>query len=291
MLGNAGSLAALDGHKLASLRERLYPAGAPVIAVVGDVDPREVRARVLESLGLPGQAPPQLAPPREPPQTSPRAAVRALDKAQAHLVVGFPGLSLGQPERDVLEVLSTILSGQGGRLFLELRDKKSLAYSVSAFAMEGVDPGWFAVYIGCGPNKVSEALAGIREQLAKVRETAPSAAELDRARTHLIGTQAIGLQRNSSRAALIAFDECYGLGAEWSSGYPERIASVTAGQVRALAASLLAPERETVALIAPEAALPEELLARAQETAAGNDRPADAIARAHAAGQAGASAR
>jgi zinc protease len=223
---------------------------------------------VLESLGAPGPAPGKLVLPREPKQTAPRAAVRALEKAQAHLVLGYPGLCLGEPDRDVLEVLATILSGQGGRLFIELRDKKSLAYSVSAFAMEGVDPGWFAVYIGCGPNKVGEALRGIREQLERVRQEPPSAAELERARTHLIGSQAIGLQRNSARAALLAFDECYGLGAEWSNGYAERIAAVTAEGVRALASRLLAPEHETVALIAPQAALPEELVARAQETRA-----------------------
>ena len=266
MLGTQASLAAMTPESLAAIRARLYPAGAPVVAIVGDVDPAEVRARVLESLGIPGAAPAKLITPREPLQTAPRAAVRALEKAQAHLVIGYPGLALGDPERDALEVLSTILSGQGGRLFIELRDKKSLAYSVSAFSMEGADPGWFAVYIGCGPNKVGEALAGIRAELEKTRATAPSAAEIDRARTHLIGTQAIGLQRNSARAALIGFDEAYGLGAEWSNGYADRIAAVTAEKVRALAEKLLAPERETISLIAPQTALPAELIERAKGT-------------------------
>jgi len=241
------------------LRARLYPPGAAVIAVVGDVDPAEVRARVLASLGQGRAETPPLSPARESLQTAPRAAVRALEKAQAHLVLGYPGLSLSSPDRETLEVLSAILSGQGGRLFLELRDKKSLAYSVSSFSMEGVDPGWFATYIGCGPAKVSEALAGMREQLAKMRETAPSAAELDRARTHLIGSQAIGLQRNSARAAVIAFDECYGLGASWSRGYAERVSAVTAEKVRALAEALLDPRRETIALVAPESSIPPEL--------------------------------
>jgi zinc protease len=268
MLGTQESLAKLDGARLSAIRSTLYPAGSPVIAVVGDVDPQEVRARVLESLGMPGQAAPKLNPAHEPKQTKARAAVRALEKAQAHLVIGYPGLKLDEPDRDVLEVLSTILSGQGGRLFIELRDKKSLAYSVSAFAMEGVDPGWFAVYIGCGPNKVQEALTGIREQLDLVRQTAPSAAEIDRARTHMIGTQAIGLQRNSARAALMAFDEAYGLGAEFSNGYAERVSSVTAARVQELAQRLLKPELETLALIAPQAVIPAELIARAEETKA-----------------------
>ena len=61
----------------------------------------------------------------------------AKDKKQVHIVVGFLGLTLGDPDLPALDVLTQILSGQGGRLFMELRDKRSLAYSVTAFAMEG----------------------------------------------------------------------------------------------------------------------------------------------------------
>src|SRR5207244_13146418 len=134
-----------------------------------------------------GQRPEPPSPPQEPRPQAPRKAVRRLDKAQAHLVVGFPALRLSDPERWPLEVLSAVLSGQGGRLFVELRDKKSLAYSVTSFSIEGVDPGYFAVYIGCGPAKTSDALEGIRNELRRVREDLVTAAELDRARTHLIG--------------------------------------------------------------------------------------------------------
>src|SRR5205807_4587715 len=116
---------------------------------------------------------------------APRFAVKTLDKAQAHLVVGFPGARLSDQSRWPLEVLSAVLSGQGGRLFVELRDKKSLAYSVTSFSMEGLDPGYFAVYIGCGPAKTTDALNGIRHELRRVREDPVTAAELDRARTHL----------------------------------------------------------------------------------------------------------
>src|SRR5258708_22972564 len=126
--------------------------------------------------------------------------------------------------------------------------------------MEGVDPGYFAVYIGCGPAKTQEALDGIRAELRRVREEPVTAAELSRARTHLIGTQAISLQRNSARAAVYAFDECYALGADSSSHYAERISEVTAQDVLAAAQRILVPSREVIALVAPEGAVPQELL-------------------------------
>ena len=260
-LGTEASVARFEPGLLAQYRKEKFPPAAVTLAVVGDVDPGEVRALVQEKLGGGAQARPALPnPPREDPIEAPRVAVRKLDKAQAHLVLGFPGVRLNDKERWPLEVLSAVLSGQGGRLFVELRDKKSLAYSVTSFSMEGVDPGYFAVYIGCGPGKTQEALDGIRAELRRVREDPVTAAELDRARTHLIGTHAISLQRNSARAAVYAFDECYALGADASSRYAEQIAAVTAQDVLAAAQRILVAQREVIALVAPEGAVPKELL-------------------------------
>jgi zinc protease len=201
-----------------------------------------------------------IAPVQEDPPEAPRVALKKLDKAQAHLVLGFPGARLSDAERWPLEVLSAVLSGQGGRLFVELRDKRSLAYSVTSFSMEGLDPGYFAVYIGCGPGKIQEALDGIRAELRRVREEPIGPSELARARNHLIGTHAISLQRNSARAAVYAFDECYGLGADASARYPANIAAVRAEDILAAAQRLLTPSREVVALVAPDGAIPGELL-------------------------------
>ncbi len=259
-LGTEASVSSFEPRMLASYRAQKFPPHAVTLAVVGDVDPAEVRKLVIEKLARPQAArPPAPAPPQEDPVEAPRSAVKKLDKAQAHLVLGFPGLRLADAERWPMEVLSAVLSGQGGRLFTELRDKKSLAYSVTSFSMEGVDPGYFAVYIGCGPAKTQESLDGIRAELRRVREEPISAAELSRARTHLIGTQAISLQRNSARAAVYAFDECYGLGANASSHYSERISAVTAQDVLEAAQRILVPSREVIALVAPEGAVPKEL--------------------------------
>jgi len=260
-LGTEESVSRLEPGLLSAYRTAHYPPSGLTLAVVGDVDPAEVQKLVLARFGRgdSGARRPIVAPPKEGPVTSPRRAVRKLDKAQAHLVLGFPGVTLDDPLRFQLEVLSAVLSGQGGRLFVELRDKRSLAYSVTSFSMEGVDPGFFAVYIGCGPDKTQEALSGIRAELEKCRQSAPDEAELQRARTHLIGAHAIGMQRNSSRAALYAFDECYGLGCDASSKYEEQIAAVSRESVLAAAQRILDPRAEVIALVAPEGKIPEEL--------------------------------
>jgi zinc protease len=176
---------------------------------------------------------------------------RVLQKAQSHVVWGFVGARVSDPWRRSLEVLQTILSGQAGRLFLELRDRRSLAYSVSASSLEGVDPGAFWVYLATSPDKVPAGLEALRAELERVRQEAASTAELDRAREHLIGVHAIGLQRNGARAGILALDTCYGLGPEASARYPEEIAAVTADDVQEVARRVVDFERSALVVVGP----------------------------------------
>jgi zinc protease len=222
------------------------------LSVVGDVKVDEVLALAREYFGASrGKAapPPKVA--VEPPPDSPRQDKRVLARAQAHLVLGFPGARVGDPWRHALEVLSTVLSGQGGRLFVELRDKRSMAYSVSSFAVEGVDPGYFATYMGTSPEKVDAALAGIRAELERVRDEPIPEEELARAKQHLIGTHEIGLQRNSARAALLALDTCYGLGLDNFLHYAEHVAAVTSADVREAARRVIDFDRSALAIVGP----------------------------------------
>jgi zinc protease len=221
------------------------------LAVVGDVGADDVlsaASRMFGASGAPG-VDPVVEP--EPALTGPRRAHRTLAKAQTHVVLGFPGVTVRDPSRRALEVLSTLLSGQSGRLFMELRDKRSMAYSVSATSLEGVDPGYFATYIATSPEKVDSALQGLREELARVRDVLVGEEELLRAKRYLVGTQQIGLQRNGARAGTMALDACYGLGPERYLRYGDEIDAVTAADVQAIARRIIAFEKEVLVTVGP----------------------------------------
>src|SRR5690606_27924578 len=144
-----------------------------------------------------------------------REVYRYLDRAQAHLVIGYPGATVAAADRFALEVLVAVLGGQSGRLFGELRDKQGLVYRVSAHSIEGVDPGFVAVYLSCAPDKLDAAVAAVRRELARVREHGVTADELERAKSYLVGSHQIAMQRRAAVANAIAYHEAYGLG--WRS--------------------------------------------------------------------------
>jgi zinc protease len=253
LLGTAQSVEALGREDLVGYHRRHLDPSRLVLGVVGDVRVDEVLARAEAAFGRSkgAGAPPSVQ--EEPPPQKARVARRALQKAQTHLVLGFRGARIDEPWRRALEVLSTVLSGQGGRLFVELRDKRSMAYSVSSFTVEGLERGWFAVYMGTSPEKVEDALGGIRAELRRVCEEKVSADELLRARRHLVGTHEIGLQRNGARASVLALEYLYGLGTDALRRYAEEIDAVTADDVLEAARRVVDLDRETLAIVGPQA--------------------------------------
>lgn len=161
-----------------------------------------------------------------------------LEKEQTHIVLGYRGLNIQDEDRYTLDVIQSVLAGQGGRLFLELRDKNSLAYSVSPIRLEGVEAGYFGTYIGCSPDKKDKAIQMMRAELKKMTIENISEDELLRAQNYLIGQQAISLQRKSSISQSILLDVAYGLPANLTFEVIEKYKKITPEQVRALSQKL-----------------------------------------------------
>jgi zinc protease len=222
-----------------------------VIAVVGDAEPDAIVEAISWKLaGWQGTETVKL-PERKAVPAPDRAREASLEKnkQQVHIVMGFPGIAMGDPDLPALDVLTQILSGQGGRLFMELRDKKHLAYAVTAFSIEGVDPGAFGVYIASAPDKLDESVTGLREELQRLLDEPIPAEELERAKGYLIGTHAVSLQRYGGQASLLSLNELYGLGAAYHLGYEERIEAVGLEDVERVARRLIQLDRPLVAII------------------------------------------
>jgi zinc protease len=166
-----------------------------------------------------------------------------LEGQQTHIVWGFPTVTIRDRDRYALRVLDTILGGMGGRLFVELRDKKSLAYTVTTLDAYPTDRGFMALYIGCSPEKEAEALSEFERVLHEVKSQGVTAEEVERAKTYLEGALDIGLQSTSQRTAV------YGMGTlqlgKWNAfqDYITAVRHMTAAEVQRVAQTYLDPAR------------------------------------------------
>jgi zinc protease len=252
VLGESESVDRIDADALRRHSAMLAGAERAALAVVGDVDP-EVVARLVEGRleALPSGGGPLPMPPPERRPVGIRQSELVKDRAQAHLVMGFRGLAVDDPDRHALELVAQLLAGQGGRLFLELRDRQGLAYTVSASNVEGLAPGYFSIYIATAPEKLELARAGILEEIDRLVTKAPDEAELRHAIRFGIGSFAIDSQRSHARAAHMALDSIYGLGADHAAGYPDALARVTPEDVLRVARRILRLDAYTESTVHP----------------------------------------
>jgi zinc protease len=253
VLGTADSVGSLDQGELIEIYQRTLQPSRLVVSIVGDVDPGSVIAtlgRLLQDTApaAPRGAEPSAVAPREPGLIS---LGEHRDRQQTHIVLGFATEALTGEFRYAFDVLSAILGGQGGRLFVELRDRQSLAYSVNAYASAGLDAGSFAFYIATSPTKVEQALEGIRAEIERLAEDGVTDDEVERAQRFLVGRRDIGLQRLSARAGYFTFDELYGRGYSHGYGYAERVNAVTAAQIRDAVRRYFQPELGVQVIVGP----------------------------------------
>jgi zinc protease len=235
-----------------------------VLTIVGDVKAEQTRKLVEASFGQ-WSAPEELEdfetsflPPITPAEPEIFSIER--DKEQVHIIIGFLGTTLTSEDRYGLEVLETILSGQSGRLFTELRDKMSLAYSLSAFTLFGIDTGSFGLYIGTSPDKKDLALEALWKELTRIQEEGVSDMELTRARNLLIGHYELGLQTHGAQAMEMGLNQTYDLGQNFGNEYIDAIEKVDTQVVLEAAQKFIQPNHYVMVTVGAPGKAPEETL-------------------------------
>ena len=255
-MGTAESLRSLDLKQLELHLEKNI-ATPPLVVVTGDLDKATWRD-AIESAAAARKRPAPGAALRDakverfkPRAESEQRCFRELKKEQTQVLLGWPGLTLDDPRRVTLQVAQGLLSGMGGRLFVELREKKSLAYSVGPTAMEGLEGGYVGAHIGCSPEKAEEAIRDLLLEFQKLAEHLVDAEELARAKRFLIGHHDLGLQKASALSSAFLFHEIYGLPAEDILNYGEQVKAVSAESLRKLIAELVS-RPPTIVVVGPK---------------------------------------
>jgi len=251
MMGTPESLSHVGPEMLLDLWRQQLTSHNTTVAICGNFDVSAWQAEIQDRLqSLPKGKKLLAALPISPLQKD-DIVFSASQKEQSHLMIGFRGPQLGATERYALQIIQSILAGQGGRLFLELRDKNSLAYSVSPMRMEGVETGYFGAYIGCSPEKVEKALKMLRHEFQRLTEEKVSALELERAQRYLIGRHDIDLQRTSAIGASILYNDIYGIDYNEAFTSAEYYFAVTPEQILKMSQRLFS-QPAVISLVGPK---------------------------------------
>jgi predicted Zn-dependent peptidase len=251
-LGRTESVAQLTREALVAHYRAVYRPDRMVLAVSGNVPRADVMAaaeRLFRRLPAPGGAP---ASPAIAPRPLGDRRVVERDARQAQVLVGFLAPPLAHPDYAPVRVLATVLGGgMSSRLFVELRDRRGLAYSVGVLATARTGPALFAPYLGTAPPNADAALAGVFGEVDRLRTEPIAERELARAKAYIAGTLAMDRRTSARQAWHLAFYELIGAGWDWPRRFVQAVEAVTAEDVLRVAQHYLV--QPTVVMLRPPA--------------------------------------
>ena len=250
--GTEESIQSIKRSDLLTWHESLVTSSNLVLAIVGDVNKDKIIARVsdlFKPIKSSDFRPPEIS--SESPLQKERKVHLERPGSQVHIIIGYLGADLKSPDNAVMTLIDTALSGQGGRLFSELRDKQSLAYSVSSFRRPGLETGMFGVYLACEPAKLQRAKEALFKELDRIKKEGLMEQELEDAKRYVLGNMEIDNQTNGSQALRMALDELYGLRYDHHQRFIREIESVTLKDIRQAAEKIILPHGYAMATVGP----------------------------------------
>jgi zinc protease len=155
---------------------------------------------------------------------------------QSIIMLGYLVAAVTDEDYPVLKLLSTYLgNGLSSRLFVELREKRGLAYDVSAFYPTRLDKAPFVAYMGTAPENTAIAIDGLRAEVERLSTDKLTEMEIQGAKNKLLGQYALGKQTNGEIAQIFGWYETLGLGIEFDNQFQKDVNQVTPDAIQVAA--------------------------------------------------------
>jgi zinc protease len=245
--GTEESLARISRDNLVLWHHSRALEGPTCIGVVGDGNPDDLAAmvagacrRLVHGAAVAPEAPDWPAERRE--------VVEARTRAQSAIAMLFPAPGRQHPDRFAASLIAAITSGLGGRFFDELREKRSLCYTINTFLSERWRSGAFVSYIATSPDKETAARDGLLEEFSKLRESGVTEEELSRAQTYAIGVHQIRMQSGGAVLGEMVDAFLFGSLGELDR-VDENVRAVTRDDVLRIARNCFDPARRVEAIV------------------------------------------
>jgi len=254
ILGTEKTLQSFTPSLLHSYKEETYTPENVVISIAGNFSDSligEIRDRFGHFRG------PGFVKRSEKPSFHKNEIVRKKDTEQAHLCIGFEGVSVNDQKIYPLILANNILGGSmSSRLFQQVREERGLAYSIFSYHTSFEDTGVVTIYGGTGADQLDQLFVTILDTLDVLIDKGVTEQELENSKEQMKGSMVLSLESTNSRMSRNGKNELL-LGEHKSMEEIEQIIdAVTVEEVNTLIRELFTRDY-SIALIHPEGKLPK----------------------------------
>ncbi len=256
VIGHMSDLQTLTRPEAEAFFKAHYGPSNLTIAIVGDVDPANVKRLAQKYFaGIPSGPKPEPVETEEPPQRGERR-VTVQDAAQPIVLIGYHQPSVNHGDFAALEVVSQIVGvGRTSRLYKDLVKEKKIAVSANAGGNPSKYPSLFLFFVVPAKGHTNqECEQAVYAQIEKLKSEPVSPEELAKAKTRTRADLIRQLDSNSGLAAQLTF--CEVVMGDWRTLFKmlDKIDQVTATDVQRVAQTYFTTKNRTVGVIETAAA-------------------------------------
>jgi predicted Zn-dependent peptidase len=232
--------------------KRAYGAGNVVVGVAGNFDTKEVVQYIEREFGDLEQGKNPERKLMKEKQKTPQTLVRFKKTDQSHFLLGVRTFDLFHADRYVLAVLSTLLGGgMSSRLFMAVRERRGLAYSVHTGTDAYHDAGYLATQCGVEHANLEETIRVILDEYRRIATEPVEAKELNKAKEYIKGGMAMHLESSDEVVEYLVNQEILRREIVLPEEQMARIDAVTSEDILRVAQAIFRPERLDLAILGP----------------------------------------
>jgi predicted Zn-dependent peptidase len=245
-----GGRVALTEEQIRSLTPELlrtfhsthYKPNNAIFAIVGDVNPKEVVARLEKTFGSwqRGNVPTLNLPPVSDAGAAKIYLIDRPNSEQTNIILGNLTIERNDPDFYALDVMNQVVGGgASSRLFLNLREDKGYTYGAYSNFTAAKYRGAFRATTEVRTDVTKASMDELMYEIKRIRDEKVPADEFDRAKSTIVGSFALQLESPQSLLANIITQKIYTLPADYWDNYPQKIAAVTTDDVERVARKYL----------------------------------------------------
>ncbi|MDD5731292.1 MAG: pitrilysin family protein [Patescibacteria group bacterium] len=251
-LGTLETIKSIDRERILNFYKTFYNSDNIVIAIGGNINMEKTKKLLKKYFGSVKGKTLETFEKNHIVQRQPLIKIHKKDFKQSTLFMGFRSFGRGHKDRHIRQIILKVLGGyMSSKLFMEIREKKGLAYVISTWLDSLADTGCFGIYGGFDHNKIPDALKEVFKILRDAKQKGFKPEEIKMAKENTIGKLALSLEGAAGWASNIADNELYGLPIETPDEIIRETKKVTNTDIKRVARQIFRPENFNMVIVGP----------------------------------------
>ncbi|MGA2418155.1 MAG: pitrilysin family protein [Candidatus Staskawiczbacteria bacterium] len=252
VIGEKENILSFNREKVVNYFKSHYSPSNVIVCVAGAVDQNKIEEKIKNYFKntKKGEADQKVG--VKEFQKEPQILIHNKKTDQTHFCLGVRAYNLFDKRRYALALLSVILGGNmSSRLFIKVRERNGLAYSIHTSANNATDTGYLVTQAGIDHKNLEKAVQLTLEEYKNLKDKKITEKELQKAKDYLKGAMSLSLDSSDSQASFYGMQELL----EKEMLTPEekfkKIDEVSVDDIKTIAENIFQPEKLNLAVIGP----------------------------------------